>query len=203
MGGGDSSGGAQVIQPPRQLGPLEPILNTHSTLMANGVGQFAPWGSGHRMVPNVLFGQVVAPGPNPTAFGNAFDYNASAANYFGPSALINGGSNAAPLFPNSQQQSAQSQQQQGNPMGGLAQLQAIAPGLFNMSAFQQPAQANAGGGQQQQSQPQQQQTQQQSPQQQAPQLNPQQLAMQQQWIQAIQSAGGSLPNFNPQTGAFM
>ena len=203
MGADGSNQGAQIIQAPRQIGPLEQSLVAHSQLMLDGTGQFAPYGGGFRLTPQNLFGQVYVPGPNPTIFGNPFDYS-QAQNYFGQSALQNGGSNA---FPNSQQQgqSPPQQQQQQAPQqmqNGMQQLASIAPGLFNMSAFQQPAQANAGGGQQQQSSGGQQQSAPQQPQQ--PQVNPQELAMQQQFMNAIQQAGAFYPtNFNPQTGAFM
>ena len=200
-GGGDDSGidDVEVTQPPRQIAPLENSLVAHSQLMLDGTGQFTPYGGGFRLTPQALFGQTYVPGPNPTIFGNPYSYN-QAQQYFGQSGLQNGGSNA--LFPMSPQPQQQQQQQQNQAQPtGIQQLAQIFPGLFNMQAFQQPAQSNAGGQQQQQTNNSQQNNSNNNQQQQQPQMSPQEQQMQQQFLSAIQNSGAFYPT-NYQNGVF-
>lgn len=126
-GGGESSPQTQVITPDRPPGPLETGAPSHlfpqmeNMLEANL--PYSQFGGGFNLAPRNPFGQVYVPGPNPTIYGNPYNYNANATPYFGQSALTQGGSNVG------MQPQAQGGGQQGGQGGGGSQQQnPFAPG---------------------------------------------------------------------------
>ncbi len=131
-GGGSSAPSTQVVNPERVPGPLESGAPSHlfpqfENMLEAGL-PFSQFGAGYQLMPRSPFGQVYAPGPNPTIFGNPYmarNHNP----YFGESALNAGGS-MVPQNP--------SQQNGMNSSGGMGKLNSGAFGQGQPNRPQQP-----------------------------------------------------------------
>lgn len=116
-GGNEAAPAPQVIRDSQQTDlPLQEPLTGQGLRMLNQAAPFSVFGAGHNLLPNIPFGQVFAPGPNPTIFGaNPYDYDAE---FFGGASRHLPPEMTVPVSPAYQQQ----QQSQGfgnNPMIGL------------------------------------------------------------------------------------
>src|SRR5687768_9112081 len=90
MGFGGGGGGTSVTQTeggPIQNVPLQNELTGQGLRQLQQSSPFSYYGSGHQLMPQSPLGQVFAPGPNPTIFGNP--YNAAHHNQiFGQAGMV-------------------------------------------------------------------------------------------------------------------
>ncbi len=89
--GGDSGGSsAQVVDQGGLIdSPLNNYLIPQAQNMLTTAGRWSTLGSPFNFLPNIPLGQVYVPGPNQTIYGNPYNTQQMASNYFGQSAVPN------------------------------------------------------------------------------------------------------------------
>jgi len=90
MGGSSGGGGSQVVDQGGLIdSPLNNFLIPQSQNMLATAGRWSTLGSPFNFLPNIPLGQTYVAGPNQTIFGNPYNTQQQASNYFGQSAIPN------------------------------------------------------------------------------------------------------------------
>lgn len=130
-GGGDTT--VQTIQPSNPTNiPLQGDLTGQSQRQLGYAAPYSYW-PGYQLGPQAAMGQVFVGGPNPTIFGNPYNYG-NAQGFFGGSALPNGGGSGGASYTQTQSQPVN---QGYNPPGSLQHpltqmlSQMLSPGMLS------------------------------------------------------------------------
>lgn len=90
MGGSSGGSSSQVVDQGGLIdSPLNNFLIPQAQNMLTTAGRWSTLGSPFNFLPNIPLGQTYVPGPNQTIFGNPYNTQQMASNYFGQSAVPN------------------------------------------------------------------------------------------------------------------
>ena len=90
MGGSSGGSSSQVVDQGGLIdSPLNQFFIPQAGNMLTTAGRWSTLGSPFNFLPNIPLGQTYVPGPNQTIYGNPYNTQQMASNYFGQSAVPN------------------------------------------------------------------------------------------------------------------